>query len=199
MYPLFETIRVENGVPMHLDWHQKRMEESCMDYFEQKPSLDLEKIIVVPEPYRKGVVKARLLYNTTEYSLSFAFYTPRNVRSLCLAYDNIINYNHKYSDRKRLTVLLEQSGICDDILIIKNNMVTDTSFTNIIFYNGDKWVTPDTPLLKGTCRERLLYANKISEATIRKEDIQDYDQYMLINAMLDFDPERALDIRSIRM
>ena len=70
--------------------------------------------------------------------------------------NNKICYSLKLTDRSQINRLLKQKGNYDDILIVKNGFITDTSISNIIFYNGSKWITPAAPLLKGTCRDKLL-------------------------------------------
>ena len=66
-----------------------------------------------------------------------------------------MNYDLKYFDRKIFDDL-KKNIKADDILIIKNGFITDTSIANILFFDGKKWITPKKPLLKGTVRERLL-------------------------------------------
>ena len=72
---------------------------------------------------------------------------------------------------------------CDDILIVMNGLITDTSLSNLVFYNGATWVTPKKPLLKGTCRERLLEEGQITECDIHVNEINRFIGCKLINAM----------------
>ena len=89
----------------------------------------------------------------------------------------------KYSDRSLINTLFAQRGTCDEIIIIKNGKVTDCSIGNLIFRQGKKWYTPDSPLLLGTQREKLLQEGKIQERTIFQEDIVNFDEIKIINAM----------------
>ena len=89
----------------------------------------------------------------------------------------------KYADRCLINTLFAQRGSCDEIIIIKNGKVTDCSIGNLIFRQGEKWYTPDTPLLLGTQREKLLQEGKIQERTIFQEDIVNFDEIKIINAM----------------
>ena len=89
----------------------------------------------------------------------------------------------KYTDRSLINTLFAQRGACDEIIIIKNGKVTDCSIGNLIFRQGKKWYTPDTPLLLGTQREKLLQEGKIQECTIFQEDIVNFDEIKIINAM----------------
>lgn len=88
---------------------------------------------------------------------------------------------------------MTQKSECDDILIIKNGVVSDTSFANIIFFDGQRWVTPKIPLLEGTCRARLIANNTIISQEITLNDLKLFSKFMIINAMLDFDTQRAVE------
>ncbi|MCA1759522.1 MAG: aminotransferase class IV, partial [Bacteroidales bacterium] len=100
-------------------------------------------------------------------------------------------------DRERLNLLFEKRGICDDIIIVKNGCITDSSFANIVFFDGVKWWTPDTPLLPGTQRAKLLEENKIFECRITPKDISIYSKVGLINAMNDLNEMMQIAIRKI--
>lgn len=197
MYPLVETIKILNGKPMNLFWHQKRMDRSVKQVFKVKNKLLLESLILVPENYTSGIVKFRIVYDPQSYSTEFSFYKPANITSLKLVECDSINYEHKYNDRKSIEDLKNQRGTSDDVLIIKNGFLSDTSYSNIIFFNGKKWFTPSTPLLNGTCRQRLLKEGKITEIPLKTEDLKGFKSFQLINAMLDFDADRAIDITNV--
>ncbi len=74
-----------------------------------------------------------------------------------------MNYEFKYQDRTIINSFLTGINDVSDILIIKNGLLTDTSFSNIILFDGEKWITPDTYLLNGVKRRRLLENNEIIE------------------------------------
>jgi len=76
---------------------------------------------------------------------------------------------------------------------LPSDLRSDSFSSNIIFYNGKEWVTPDTPLLKGTQRQYLIDKGFIKEERITDKDILKYSKLKLINAMLDF--ERAPEIK----
>jgi len=106
------------------------------------------------------------------------------VHSLRLVRDDNIDYRFKYADRRRLQVLFARRGDCDDVLIVKRGLLTDTSYCNIAVYDGLQWWTPDAPLLPGTARQRLLDKGLIREKRIRVEDLPLFKRIRLINAML---------------
>lgn len=184
MFPLVETIKVLNGKIYNLLYHQRRLEYSFEVYFKQKPFFLLQNVITIPERFSKGLVKLRFLYNKDDYKLEFSYYTPRKINTLKVIENNKICYSLKLTDRSQINRLLKQKGNYDDILIVKNGFITDTSISNIIFYNGSKWITPAAPLLKGTCRDKLLKEGKIKEGIIKINDLHKFNSFCLINAMI---------------
>ena len=82
-------------------------------------------------------------------------------------------------------------------MIVKNGMVTDSSICNIVFFDGHKWITPESPLLKGTTRERLIKSGRIKQHNIRVSEISNYQYFKLINAMRDFDDIREIEVINI--
>ncbi len=197
MFPLFETIRIENGSPQNLEYHQWRFEKSFLSYFHEKTRVILQDLIHVPEEYSKGVVKLKLIYNDRDFDTQYSHYRYRNIQSLKSVYDDSIDYSLKYYDRSRLDDLVLRKANCDDVLIVKNGKITDTSFCNIVFYDGQKWITPKEPLLKGTARQKLLDENKIVEASITVGDLTKFHYFKLINAMLEFQNQDKISIENI--
>ncbi len=199
MFPLVETIKILDGKPMNLRWHQNRFMTSFLLHFKKPTHFRLENLIEVPEEYGKGNVKLRFLYNEINCFCQYSQYVQKSIKSLKPVVDNKIDYALKYVDRTNIERLLRLKKDGDDILIIKNNLVTDTSFSNIVFYDGKQWITPNSPLLNGTARTRLLDEGKIIEQRIFLKDIKKFQTYKLINAMLDFETQSDLDISSILM
>jgi 4-amino-4-deoxychorismate lyase len=78
------------------------------------------------------------------------------VSSLHLIESDTINYTYKSTHREELNALYAQRGMADDILIVKDGYLTDTSIANIALYDGHTWFTPAHPLLQGTKRAELL-------------------------------------------
>ena len=197
-YPLFETICVKDGKIQNLEWHQWRYENSYYSYYGLKPSDELlSNDLFIPYAFRKGLCKLRIRYNQTSKKKAFERYEIKTISSLKMVYDSAIEYSLKYKDREQLNSLYDQRGHCDDVLIIKNGWVTDSSSSNIIFFDGKDWLTPSTPLLKGTARERLIDSGRIIEREITVQDLATFESFKLINAMRDFEEVKASDIRNI--
>jgi 4-amino-4-deoxychorismate lyase len=114
-------------------------------------------------------------------------YKKREISSLKLVYCDDISYRFKSTCRDRLSELYALRDECDDVLIVKNSLITDTSIANIAFFDSIRWVTPASPLLKGTTREKLLREGKIFEENIHVDDLERFSKVALMNAMIDFD------------
>jgi 4-amino-4-deoxychorismate lyase len=185
MSRLVETIRIENGTPLNISFHNERMNRSRYDLFRMSNPLDLsEKLSVAPEA-GEGIFKCRVEYDTEIRKIEFVPYKIRAVGSLKLIESTDISYSYKFTDRKVIDQLFAARGEADDILIIKNGMVTDTSYANIVLIDNEgAVVTPSTCLLAGTRRASLLQSGLIAEQQVRVEDLKKYTLLKIINAMI---------------
>ncbi len=197
MFPLVETIKILDGQPQNLSYHQHRFEASYFKLYKQLTTISLKEQIQVPGNYQTGLVKLRFLYNQSDCFCQYDFYEPKPVKRLKIVFADDIDYALKWVNRKKIDNLLQEKALADDILIIKNQRITDTSFTNIVFWDGGKWVTPKYPLLHGTARARLLNEQKITAEDLFLVDLNRFKSFKLINALRDFDRAEALPIDAI--
>ena len=188
---LFESIRMLNGQLCNLSYHQHRMDQSRRLLFGSTDRIELNRL-EIPFSCHEGLFKCRLVYARQIESIEFEAYLPRSINSLKLVEDNQLSYEYKYSDRNQINRLTALKADCDDILIVKNGLLTDTSFSNIVFFDGQQWFTPTLPLMHGTMWSFLLDKKIILPKMIPFETIQHYSKVRLINAMLPF--ESAMDI-----
>ncbi len=193
---LFETIKFQNGKLHNLDLHNARLNKSRSEIFGCKDTIDLAKSIHLPKIYDDGIYKCKVIYARKIEHVEFLTYTIKLVASLRMVENDDIEYNHKYVNRRCFDDLLENVGT-DDILIVKRGFITDSSYANIVFYDGRKWITPSTPLLRGTKREKLLKEKLISEQPIKKDELRFFTKAKLINAMIDMEDSPIIKIRNI--
>lgn len=184
MCQFIETIQILDGEVCRLEYHQRRMDATRVHFFGEKVPIDLGKLIVAPKITSE--IKCRIVYAKDIIDISYAPYTLRHIGSLRLVTDNEIEYAYKSTDRDRLSKLAAMKGTDDEVLIVKNGLVTDTSFTNIALYDGKKWQTPAHPLLEGTQRASLIDKGLLHEKDIHIEDLYKFQKLCLINAMIDF-------------
>lgn len=186
MCRFIETIRIENSVVNNLKFHEKRMHDTMMCFYPECTVPDLSSIIEFPEKY-KDRTRCRILYGKNIEKLEYFPYQIRKVEYLQAVECNSIDYGYKYEDRNNLNRLYDLRGECDDVLIIRNGLITDTSIANIALLNYyGKWETPTTPLLKGTMRSYLLESGFIEENEIEFSSIHSYSKICLFNAMIPF-------------
>lgn len=186
MSRFIESIQLKDGQLMHLGLHLKRMERTIQTYYGQPVFFDSKVIEKLAKDYPKGLFKCRLVYTHQLEVITFEKYQIRPINSLQLI-ESRIDYALKYEDRKALVDLFGQRGDCDDVLIIKDGFITDGSYTNLAFFDGQTWWTPATPLLKGIQRSVLLAKGIIKEKTILADSISIYQKVKLFNAMMDWE------------
>lgn len=193
---LIETIKLVDGKFCNLFHHEQRMIRSLETLCGVEEDIILDRFLnELPAP-KQGVFKCRIVYDDQTKQVEFIPYQPRSVKTLKIVENDRISYDFKYADRKQIDKLFEHREECDDILIVKKGEVTDASYANIVFRRDGEWVTPWSPLLKGTMRQKLIDENKIIPEKILLEDIATFQSFKLINAMLEFDgPE--IDVTNI--
>lgn len=197
MYPLFESICIKDGQLLNAEWHRRRYRNSYKELYGYEAKSDILDNVQIPAEFREGLVKLRIRYNDASFKREFEKYQIKKITTLKLVEDNAIEYNLKYSDRTNLNLLFDKREECDDILIIKNKSVTDTLYCNIVFFDGEKWITPSHPLLKGTAREKLLAQKTIFQEPVTIERLQNFTHFKLINAMRDFDVLETVETANI--
>jgi 4-amino-4-deoxychorismate lyase len=194
---LFETIRLQDGVLQNLEYHNARLNHSRKSLYKSPDSIDLQQLIQIPPAFRQGIFKCKVTYSKTVKNIDFKPYLPRTIQSLRLIEDNKISYSYKYTNRGSLNQLLTKRERFDEIIIVKNGFITDTSYSNIIFFDGTRWLTPSTPLLKGTMRSFLLENNLIEEMEIKVADLKFFQKARLINAMNPFESGKDIKMQKI--
>ena len=184
MYPFIETIRIEGGKIGNLPYHQQRLNRTMTHFWPEANVVDL-KDALKEAPLTEEETKGRVVYDKDGVKdVSFAAYHPLNIHSLKLVACDNLDYSYKSADRSQLQKLKEQRGDCDEIIIVKNGLLTDTSYSNIALFDGENWYTPKHPLLKGTMRESLIDQGKLRECDLKPEDLNRFLKVSLINAMM---------------
>ena len=180
---LLETICCQEGLALHLDYHQTRLEQA-LQTLGSKKRYRLSELVEVPS---SDLLRCRFLYSDSGFEVSYIPYTKRPITSLQLLEAPDLEYDLKYANRDALNALFEERMGADDILITQEGHVKDTSIANIAFFDGEKWITPEVPLLKGTTRARLLKEKKIFCAPIKVDALSHFKGFALMNAMIGFD------------
>ena len=196
MCRLIESIKVVNWQLHNIGYHNERLNRSRKELFGIQDAADLSELVLLPADLDSGTYKCRVVYSKILHSIEFLTYIPRQINSLRLVTADEIDYSYKFQDRNCFKELMKNIAE-DEILVVKNGFITDTSFSNIVFFDGINWITPSTYLLNGTMRKYLLNTKKMSIRDIRPEDIKSFESAKLINAMLDLENSKPIPIKNI--
>jgi 4-amino-4-deoxychorismate lyase len=173
------------------------MQRSLRHFWQTAKRVDLEKVIFEAFDAHEyevlkhiDTVRCRVLYAEDIQKIEFFPYQIHPLSILEIVEANNMDYAYKYANRDAL-IALKNASQASDVLIVKNGMVTDITYANVAFWDGQNWVTPALPLLQGTKRTCLLKTKKIIEKNIQIADIQSFTKIKIFNAMM----ERAYDYR----
>lgn len=175
----FETIKCDDGISYHLEYHNRRIARTIL------MNINLQEYIL---PINDDYLKCKVLYD--QYGIvdvQYCTYEKRAINSFKLIYDDAIEYKYKSVDRSCIEQLFSQRQEADEIIIVKEGLLTDTSIANIALFDGTNWLTPKKPLLLGTTRERLLHDKELIEADLTVEDLKKAQKVALLNAMVGMD------------
>ncbi len=176
MQDYFETIKCEDYDIYNIHYHNKRVSDTIYK------NIDLNEYIYAPN---EKLLKCKVIFNEEGIKeVSFKEYKKRDIKSFKLIYDDNINYSKKSLNRVNLDNLFKQKEDADEIIIVKDNYITDTSIANIAIFDGISWLTPKKPLLLGTTRARLLEEKEIYEANITVNMLLKSKKIALLNAMV---------------
>lgn len=186
MSQFIESIKIEDQEIFLLELHQKRV-NTTFSHFGKEGSIDIAKIFKDLQHDEDGLYKLRITYDLNKnYRTQLIPYAISEIDDFQLVENNGYDYSFKFEDRKEFEKMINKAK-ASEIIIVKNNHITDTSFSNLLFLKGKEWFTPTTYLLNGVQRTHLLKTKKIKEAEITLQNITEYSHFQLINAMNDFD------------
>lgn len=195
-FPVFETIAIIDGIPQNLSFHQARMDNTIEKLFQKTSVFNLEEIIQVPTEYQNGLIKCRIDYNQQDFNIIFSAYQRREIKNYQCIYLDKLNYTFKYTNR---TIFENIKIEKDEAIIIQNGKITDCRIGNLLFLKNNIWYSSKDYLLKGTQLSNLLSKNRIELAEIRVDDLHQYEEVMMINAMNPFDEGRAISTQHITL
>jgi len=175
----FETIKCNDNEVFNLEYHNNRVSQTI------GLNLNLQEYVY---PTSSELLRCKLIYsNDGIEDVQYFKYQKREIKTFKIIFSDEIDYSKKYLDRRSIDSLFNQKGSSDEIIIVKNDLLTDTSIANIAIFDGASWITPIKPLLYGTTRARLLEEKMIFEKDITLEMLKNAKKIALMNAMIDFD------------
>ena len=183
MFPFFESISLRKARIENLEEHQHRVDRTFYKFYPNKKVLQLKEFLSKMELPEQGHYKLKISYHYDHQLCQFQRYEAQKFENFILIHSNELNYNFKFTDRQLIEHYKRNLKPNEEIIMLKNNFITDASFANLIFYDGKKWWTPTSYLLPGTMRSALLKQNKIQEAEINIHDLARFEKFALINAL----------------
>jgi len=174
----FETIKCDDYEVFNLNYHKERISNTI------GLNINLGEYIYPPNA---KLLKCKVIYDDSGIlEITFDEYIKKDIGIFKLVYDDNITYNCKSTNRESIEKLLEEKENADEIIIIKDGLVTDTSIANIAILYQNEWLTPKTPLLSGTKSQRLLKDGIIKSKDISIDMLMNATKIATLNAMVDF-------------
>lgn len=174
----FETIKCDDYEVYNLDFHKRRIANTI------GLNINLEEYIYPPN---EKLLKCKVVYDENSIiDISYDDYTQKDISSFKIVYSDTIEYSKKYLNREDITALVDLKDEADEVIIVKNSKITDTSIANIAICLDDTWITPKSPLLYGTTRARLIEEGKLQEKDIDLLMLKKATKIATLNAMVGF-------------
>ena len=186
MSRFLETIQLKDGKFKLLERHQARMNCALSENFIGRDAIALKDSLMKTDYPRVGLFKCRVLYDADIKLIEYVAYQKPTIHSLKVTDIELPSCRFKQSERTALQAAYALRGDCDDVLLVRNDLLTDTSYCNIALYDGSKWSTPRLPLLYGVQRAQLLSEGKLVEKDIALNELRNYSTLCLFNAMNEF-------------
>jgi len=197
MCRFLETIKLNNGEFYRLKYHQDRINNCFAMFYPDVNVPDLSVFLSHNSFPEEGLWKCRVLYDLHGFQKpEIIKYEIRDIKTMKIIETDLEAMTYKSTERQAISKLYDLRGDCDDVLLVRNGCVADSSYTNIAMFDGDKWITPKRPIIFGTNRAYLLDNNLITEGDIAISDISKFQKIRMFNAMIEFG-EIELDISSI--
>lgn len=187
----FETIKVLDGRIANLELHMARLTKTMRHFFPHSALPDIS--LNVPAERQKGLYRCRITYAQEIERIEFIPYTRRKIATIALVDAPTLRYSWKFCNRNELDDLKKASGH-DEVIIVKDGAVTDTTFSNLVFENSKGLFTPRSFLLPGVRRTALLCGGIVRETQITVNDLYGYQRVFLINAMLGLEDRMSFSI-----
>ena len=179
----FESICIKNKLPLHLELHQERLDQTYRRFFNSNPNFQLKNLIDLYKILDNDFWKCRIIYDRQIINIEYEKYQLKNPKKIKLIESPDFQYDAKYYDRSFFNSLLNENKDYDEIIICKNDLLTDTTYSNLAFFDGRDWFTPKQYLLNGVKRKYLLQQGIIHETDISINNLQFFQKISFLNAM----------------
>lgn len=208
----FETIAVEQGVPIFLEEHYKRLKRA-MEFFKiETPMKQIEtavarcmerekmhcgrkviKITISPENLL--VTTRENTYQDSDYQRGFRAEISSLIRNETspFTYHKTLNYGENIWEKRRL----KERGIDEPVFLNTRKFVSEGASTNIFIVKNGKIITPsvESGLLPGILRGYICETYEVEERLIGQEELLNCEELFLTNSLLGIMPVASLGER----
>ena len=197
MSQFIESICIKDGLVRNLTVHQSRVDRTFNAFAASEKPIDLFVSVghlVIPGT---GWYKLRVTYDLAgNQAAELIPYQMKSISKFGLIDIQGKTYEFKYANRDWINEALEASGM-DEIIMHDAGLIKDTSYANLVFYDGMGWHTPEAPLLEGTQRGKLIQEGIIQTKSLYLEDLAKYTKFKCINALMGWEDAIEYDLSMI--
>jgi len=186
MCRFIESIKLAESRFYRLELHQARVDKVFADFYPAVKPINLAELLMKSDFPETGIHKCRIVFDSEVQFLEYIPYVRREIKSLKLVETDMETLPYKIEDRTKLNIAFAKREACDDVLMVRNNLITDTSYSNIALFDGENWITPKNPLLFGVNRAQLVAENKLIQKDIKVSELFNFQLIRLFNAMIEF-------------
>lgn len=208
---IFETIAVEKGHPLFLDWHLERMQKGLKtlgistDAFQKQATPEQIARYLTEHPMDHGVLKImaseeNLLFTTrenpytdTDYERGFRLDLSPVLRNETSSFTYIKSFH--YGDNLLEKRRAKQAGYDETLFRNTKGYLVETSASNIFFVKKQQLFTPaiHCGLLDGIVRRYILENYNVKETLLLPEELSSFDEAFLTNSLMGIMPVVSID------
>lgn len=199
---VFETISVEKGTPLFLNWHLERLEKglgilgiSNENFKCQVNEAEIRRFLEENQ-MEHGVLKIMVSernilftkrenpYDETSFEKGFRLDVSRVIRNETSPFTYIKSFHHgdNLLEKRRC----KKAGYEETLFLNSQKQITETSASNIFFVKEGRLFTPKIScgLLDGIMRRYILEHYEVEETELYLEDLQQYEEAFLTNSLM---------------
>ncbi len=178
---LFETCLVVDGETQNRADHNERVSRSSIALWGHEVVLPWD--VLEADLPKLGQTRLRVEYDPTGVIRVDSRPYFQSAMSVVKVFETYVEYPHKFANRTELESIYKHRGMAHDVLMVIDGRVADTTMANVAMFDGKRWLTPRKPLLKGTCRARMLRQGLLVEADISEDQIRGAQSVVIMNAL----------------
>lgn len=195
---LVETLRLDGGVPQHLDEHLDRLARSAGELgFQLEVAAVRARLLGHPGD---GLLRVEL-HSGGEFDVTLRPLVPTSLPVRLALADLPAGVDrrtlvHKTTCREHLVAARQQHPRVDDVLLCTpGGLVTESTVANLAVLLGGRWVTPPVSdgLLPGVGRRLALEQGRVVERSVHRDELVCAEELALVSSARGWRPAVLLD------